>query len=413
MGQSTFPVPSSGSSTSTILPVNASSVILDGSLTTAGTYTTTVNGNGGIAYLVATDNPAIFTVGSNIYPVIANSVSGTTTTIGSSASVTITAGVSAPSSTTATNINSSSYSNYSIAYGNGVFIIPQTGTTIATGRYSTNGTTWSNMTFPASRVWNVVIYGLIGGTGYFVALSNNNASAAYSTNGTTWTASTTTSGQWISGAYGNGTFVVVPSGSQSTAKYSTNGTSWTSSTLPSTGVWCYVTYWNGYFIAVSNSTTPAIAYSLDGITWTSSSSTFQVGYYQGTPSIATTGQTWVGFNYALNNTTGYYTTTPLGSWNTMVMPFSGNWYACAAVGQYFVAFANPSTNVGAYSTNGTTWIQFTSNWSNTPQLGQYVVVGNTLYFTSNSSVYTGLYTMTLSSTLPVNFGIYNGPTTIN
>ena len=73
MGQSTFPVPSSGSSTSTILPVNASSVILDGSLTSASTYTTTVNGNGGIAYLTATTNNATITIGGIAYSVTAGS----------------------------------------------------------------------------------------------------------------------------------------------------------------------------------------------------------------------------------------------------------------------------------------------------------------------------------------------------
>ena len=95
MGQSTFPVPSSGSSTSTILPVNASSVILDGSLTTAGTYTTTVNGNGGIAYLTATDNPATITISGTPYSVPANTVVASKA-FGASTSVTVTASASLP-----------------------------------------------------------------------------------------------------------------------------------------------------------------------------------------------------------------------------------------------------------------------------------------------------------------------------
>ena len=141
MGQSTFPVPSSGSSTSTILPVNASSVILDGSLTSASTYTTTVNGNGGIAYLVASDNAAKFTIGGNSYTVAANSVSATTTVVGSSASVTVANGsfaTTAPASFTASTLPSSS-NWYGVTYGNGYYVAVQSSGTTA-GASSTNGT---------------------------------------------------------------------------------------------------------------------------------------------------------------------------------------------------------------------------------------------------------------------------------
>ena len=132
MGQSTFPVPSSGSSTSTILPVNASSVILDGSLTTASTYTTTVNGNGGIAYLTATDNPATITISGTAYSVSANTVVATTAVVGSGASVTVASSgfaTTAPSTFTASTMPSSSIW-FGVTYGNGYFVAVQgSGTT--------------------------------------------------------------------------------------------------------------------------------------------------------------------------------------------------------------------------------------------------------------------------------------------
>ena len=132
MGQSTFPVPSSGSSTSTVLPVNASSVILDGSLTSASTYTTTVNGNGGIAYLTATDNPATITVGGTAYSVPANTVVASKV-FGASTSVTVAANYAqtAPATFTSSTMPSSS-SWYAVTYGNGYFVaVQQSGTTAA------------------------------------------------------------------------------------------------------------------------------------------------------------------------------------------------------------------------------------------------------------------------------------------
>ena len=129
MGQSTFPVPSSGSSTSTILPVNASSVILDGSLTSASTYTTTVNGNGGIAYLTATDNPATITISGTAYSVPANSVVASKA-FGASTSVTVAAMPApiAPATFTASTMPSSS-SWQGVTYGNGYYVAVASGTT--------------------------------------------------------------------------------------------------------------------------------------------------------------------------------------------------------------------------------------------------------------------------------------------
>ena len=217
MGQSTFPVPSTGSSTSTVLPVNASSVILDGSLTSASTYTTTVNGNGGIAYLTATDNPATITVGGTAYSVPANTVVATTAAVGSGASATVAANYAqtAPATFTSSTMPSSS-SWYAVTYGNGYFVaVQQSGTTAAA--YSTNGTTWTASTMPSASSWTAVTYG----NGYFVAVQNSGTTAsAYSANGTTWTASTMPSAfGWTAVTYGNGHFVAAAQGTTAGAYF--------------------------------------------------------------------------------------------------------------------------------------------------------------------------------------------------
>ena len=252
MGQSTFPVPSSGSSTSTVLPVNASSVILDGSLTSASTYTTTVNGNGGIAYLTATDNPATITVGGTAYSVPANTVVATTAAVGSGASATVAANYAqtAPATFTSSTMPSSS-SWYAVTYGNGYFVaVQQSGTTA--GAYSTNGTTWTASTMPSASYWLGVTYG----NGYFVAVASGTTAGAYSTNGTTWTASTMPSASsWTAVTYGNGYFVAVQNSGTTASAYSANGTTWTASTMPSAFGWTAVTYGNGHFVAAAQGTT--------------------------------------------------------------------------------------------------------------------------------------------------------------
>ena len=168
MGQSTFPVPSSGSSTSTILPVNASSVILDGSLTGASTYTTTINGNGGIAYLATSYSPALITISGTAYQVPANGVVASKA-FGASTSVTI----------------------------------AQT--------FAGTPSTFTASTLPSNSLWRNVAYGLVGTTPTFVAVQSSGTTAgAYSTNGTTWTASTMSSASmWNRITYGNGYYVAV------------------------------------------------------------------------------------------------------------------------------------------------------------------------------------------------------------
>ena len=400
MGQSTFPVPSSGSSTSTILPVNASSVILDGSLTSAGTYTTTVNGNGGIAYLTATDNPATITVGGTAYSVPANTVVASKA-FGSSTSVTVaSSGFSgSPPNFTSSTMTGSSLGWYSVAYGNGYYVAVAFGT--SAGSYSTNGTTWTASTMPANTNWTSVAYGSISGVGYFVAVSAASNYGAYSTNGSTWTSSSTSGSapSFQSVTYGNGRFVAVAAG-DSTVANSTNGTTWTSGSVTAYN-WLGVGYGligaTGYYVAVSNS--GFSAYSTNGTSWTTFSASVN------TRSIANGNNLFV--SPAFSSSTGLYSTTAT-SWSTMTMPSSGGYYGITFGSNNFVAVGNTST-ASAYSTNGTTWTAITLPSS----VSWYsVTYGNGYFVTVANGSSTGAYSV-LPAQLPVNFGIYAGPTTIN
>ena len=395
MGQSTFPVPSSGSSTSTILPVNASSVILDGSLTSASTYTTTVNGNGGIAYLVASDNAAIFTIGGNNYTVAANSVSATSTVVGSSASVTVTAGAGSGVPGTFTGFTlGASYNTNKMTYGNGYFIAPVLSS--SSFLYSKTGTSYTAGTMPSSSNWYAVAYG----NGYYIITCANSNVYAYSTNGTTWTASTMPqSSNWYSVSYGNvngntPTFIAASGTTSATnGAYSiNNGASWTVMTMP-IGATQAITYSNGLFVAVNNSNGAAI--SSNGYTWISRT--------------LTTSQAWqdvvVGNNVIVcvgGSTTTNYSTNNGFSFTAGTTP-SASYYITYSSGVF--VYTN-GTTTAAYSTNGTSWTAYTATNS------IYSIAASPTTFSGLNAASAGSYYI-LTASLPVNFGIYNGPTTIN
>ena len=404
MGQSTFPVPSSGSSTSTVLPVNASSVILDGSLTTAGTYTTTVNGNGGIAYLVATDNNAIFTVGGIPYPVSAGSTVATTAVVGSSTSATVSAygatWTGTPSSFTATSMPSDYYST--VAYGNGLFVATPGG---ANGKiyYSINGSTWVTSVLPSIGYSSYIAFG----NGYFVIAGTTNT--YYSTNGKTWSTSAPVSSV-TNFSYGNGIFIVGPGNGTSAFVSINNGISWTTVTLPTNHYWNVSSYGliggTGYYNIFNGNASTDFCYSTNGFTWTAGSLPTSRSIY------ATVYGNGKFIAIGPDTTATWFYSTDGINYNNMTMPSSTNWYAAGYGNGYFIAGKYGSTAAG-YSTNGTTWTAGTM-----PSAGYWysIAYGNGTYVatqqnTTTANAYFNFTTATY--TLPVNFGIYNGPTTIN
>ena len=413
MGTNNYPVPSTGSSTSTVLPVNASSVILDGSLTSAGTYTTTVNGNGGPAYLVASVNPATITISGTAYTVLTGNVVPSKS-FGASTSVTV-AVLAAPAI-----FNSSVMPNNSSWYCVGYGLIGATNyyvalaTSTTTGAYSTDGKTWSTLTMPSNTY-----YGITFGNSRFMAVGYNDSLtsgiAAYSTNGTTWTASTPASTNVLfnSVAYGliSATNYYVAIGTIYTTfintyngNYSTNGTSWSSFNLPSSQYWNEITFGNGKFVAVTSNTADG-AYSTNGTTWTAST----MPSASGCTSIAygLVGSTPTYVAVSSGQTVGAYSTDGI-SWTTNTMPSSSAWTAVTYGNGYFVAVAF-NTTAGAYSTNGTTW---TASTMPSSSYWQGVTYGNG-YFVAVQQSGTSAGAYFSSGNLPVNFGIYASSKTVN
>ena len=416
MTSTQYPAPSTGSSTSTVLPVNASSVILDGELTTVGTYTTTVNGNGGIAYLTATDNPATITVGGTAYSVPAGSTVPTSA-FGASTSVTVAANVTSYSGTPATFTSSTLSSSLywkGVTYGNGTYVAvggSSSNTATTAGAYSTNGTSWTAMTMPSSSIWQNVAYG----NNVFVAVQGNTGGAtnasAYSTNGITWTAGTMPSSQaWYKIIYVStpsfSGFVAGEGGGSTQVAYSTDGISWaTLNTTYAMNNGALAT--NGTVVVQTNTTQQYIDVITPSITWSETSYLAFNQTLQWT-GVAYGNGTWVAVNNAASTSARYLTATDPTSaqWSASTMP-SQYFNSVIYGGGYFVAISTngSTTTAGAYSTNGSTWTANTmpnAAWRAIcyGSTGRFMAVaGNpstsAAYFQQSAATYA----------LPVNFGI--------
>ena len=127
---------------------------------------------------------------------------------------------------------------------------------------SSDGLSWISKVIPALGLGTYV--SVAYGAGYFVAISNNTATA-YSLNGNTWTVggNLPSAQNWNSVTFGNGRFVAV-SGTGTATAYSIDfGVTWTSfgAGLPSVQNWKSVTYGQGTFLAVSDDVTAPLSVS--------------------------------------------------------------------------------------------------------------------------------------------------------
>jgi hypothetical protein len=152
-----------------------------------------------------------------------------------------------------------------IAYGNGMFV----GTVSILsnqGMFSSdNGATWAaGGIMPVFGYWLSIAFG----AGLFVALSWNTSSAATSSNGSTWTVQTLpASSTWASLIFAGGKFVAIADSSSTQGMTSLDGLTWTTMTLPSVQNWKSITYGNGLYVAFASDTN-VYATSTDGATWT-------------------------------------------------------------------------------------------------------------------------------------------------
>jgi hypothetical protein len=304
----------------------------------------------GPAYGIAWFGTYWVAVGSSTAGSMATSTDGMTwTSITSSPNIAVTSiamGI-APLHNTIMNIKTVTQTMY-VAGGSGTNVLA----------YSTNGITWTAITFPAD-LGNAVAYG----NGKWVAgFTNNFNRLAYSTDGISWT--TSASGNSVfttycsSVAYANGLWLAGGVGSNQMA-YSTDGITWTGSTSGNsvfTGACGAIAYANGLWVAGGIGTNQ-MAYSTDGITWTASTSGNSVIT---TACIAVAyGNRWVaggsGTNQLAYSTDGI-TWTASANGNSVFTTY------CSSV-----AYANglwlaggTGTNQMAYSTDGITWTASTS-----------------------------------------------------
>ncbi|HNI94881.1 MAG TPA: putative Ig domain-containing protein [Leptospiraceae bacterium] len=188
-----------------------------GTLPSNGFWNSVAYGNGVFATLSSgTASAATSTDGINwttrTLPV---SQSWTSVTYGNGqfVAVSLNGALTSPDGITWTQRTISSINNYSVAYGNGMYVAV-TGTSSNAAASSPDGINWTSRTLPASQYWSSVTYG----NGIFVAVGNGSTTAAASTDGINWIAKTLPAAQtWKSVAYGNGVFVTVANGPTSSS----------------------------------------------------------------------------------------------------------------------------------------------------------------------------------------------------
>jgi hypothetical protein len=235
-------------------------------------------------------------------------------------------------------------------------------------RYSNNGSTWLDGSFPVAGNWNV----LASGANKFIAIKSGSTSAMSSDDGVAWTSRTigTVSRTWNAAVYGTNRFVAVSS-TANVAAYSTNGTTWTETSMSAGdstfNAWVDVCYGKNKFVAVAN-TSNAISYSTDGITWSAGTM----------DSISDSSQKdWVSIAYGNNRYVAISSqgdvaySFDLQEWYDASMPVrssTAGWTKLRYAQGVFFAVRTNASNTWATSPDGILWTSRTpataQDWSN-------------------------------------------------
>jgi hypothetical protein len=421
MGQTNYPSTAVASyPTSTMMPTNSSSVILDGQLTLTNPYTTNITGTGKTVTLFALGaGGATFTLAGNTYTVPSGSSITTTNAVSGSQSVTIAAIQTNAfpglwkSTTIPVTVGSTSYFHSSSAFGNNTFVLMnQNYNEVA---YSTNnGVTYNAATVPSNNSGASGYYDVTFGNGVFCAVGSYYSIT--STNGYTWTQGTISSATtWYSLAYGGGIFMAY---GISYIAQSSDGLNWYvvnknygGRTLPN-----QICYGNGSFILNSGDGYYS-GTTVDNMTrtgnWTNYASTNGYAFMAAGNGVVLS----INVDYSGGNTTatGYSVGTGnvAGLKNYSINNIVPNTYlyvnAVSFVNGYFIVSANNNSAPNcAYSANGITWSVMSSLNSggiNKVSYGNGVYVGTA----SNGSLIA--YRATTPAFSPIAFGIYATPTT--
>ena len=421
MGSVSYPTAIVTALNSTQLPVNAASVLADGQLVSSNVKSLNITSNtGGIAYFTAGLNNATFTVSGINYAVTSGTIAPLTIPSGLS-TVVVTSNFSTvipPTTWTSSTLLPSGaiFSSWSgLTFGANTFVaVNGYGNASNIAGYSLDsGRTWLASTMPVVAQWSSVSYAAstFAAVAYISGSSSTNI-AAYSPNGYTWSLSTLPANAYwrsVAGAT-TGYFIAISDGNGSAtqqAAYSTNGgITWNSSTLPTiTACWASVAYGNVNWVAIAGnfSSLNYAAYSANnGTSWTASTLPASLAWKQVAYGFPSQTPTFVAVANATS--TGAYSTNGGASWSSSTMPYSANWQSITYGNGYFVALAYGSTSA-AYSNNGYTWTGFLTGTGN---FYYQLAYGNGTFETFNSTV-SGVNYSVQAGILPVEFGIYSGP----
>ena len=280
---------------------------------------------------------------------------------------------------------------------------------------SSDGLSWISKVIPSLALGSYV--SVAYGAGYFVAISNNTATAV-SLNGNTWTVggALPSSQNWTSVTYGNGRFVAV-SGTGTVSAYSIDfGTTWFSpgAGLPSVQNWKNVTYGQGTFMAISDDVSaPLSVSSVSRVGAASIASVSRVG----TAAVSTvarvgsagtsTVQRYGTFNFystarsgstvTVNTGTAVQTTLATATVTTSIVGLSGQFtIAVSSTTGIYKGMLVTGTGIGANATVSNSWdgtstvlltVANSSNPSGTGTFGNNAVtVGSTAGITVGTNV---------------------------
>jgi hypothetical protein len=379
---------------STVISGSAFTPLVEGTLTGASA-TITATATAG-TYEVKSAYPATFTVGAAsqstatnydparfVVPTTGSSVTVTSSGFGN----TWTAGVS----------SANGYGN--LIFDGTRFYTPNTATTTAGVRYSTDGISWSTYSISGQ---NQGLGRMAYGNGAYVIMSNSGGTgstwASNSTDGINFTQRAITGTNVNTGfdvAYGNGKFISTIGGSGTHFLVtSNNGASWSAAAYgTSVGNGQSIAYGNNTWIACSGNSTAA-ATSSDGVTWTARTlpvSGFRyIRFYNGL------------FVATVNASTNVcYTSTDAITWTSRTLPATGSWQEPFFGNGIWVLYIG-NTTTAATSPNATTWTQKTLSSSQDWNTGAY---GNNRYVVQTNGW------STYSDAFSIPFGMYSAPTT--
>ena len=428
----TYPLSNTGGSSSTTLPLGASSVLYPGAALTTVTSNAIVSGtsSSSITYTAAGLQSVHLIVGGSPVYVSPNLAVGVTTASGTTLNI-----IGSPSATFS---SIGSYGNNNMGYVgyfetcafsplNNTFVAINTNSS-SQGVYSTNGgASWTGMTMPVSAYWT----GLTWGNGIFVAVAggaNNVNYVATSTNGYTWTSYTNSASvPWQDVAYGQpiatgvNTWVSVcgygrygGSASSNTASYSTNnGQTWTTSTLPYSTAWYNVEFGNGIFMINAGGWYSGINYlatSTNGYTWTgltnNAGSYLWAGLAFGV--ISGTGQPMWFQNTSNNQNVGAYSTNNGASWTRSDGSTQSSYGSRVAFGggMWISPYFNNNQGYGYTSNPANGW-----NIVNVSYQPDAVAYGNGTFVMPPANNQQFATVLSGSINVPSVFSLYNGPTT--